>query len=572
MASGNIYKERATTRVADPMFSVGEMANNSQETQQNLNNLKRDAVNEKNEAFDIYSQSLNTTASQNMVKAFSSFGNDPVRLKSELEKVKTDMSQNIPDMKIRASFLANYELSSSSYINKAQANFDKIQYEKRKSTIFNSIVNNDRAVGLSFSNALSGTASPDDYVNYKRAVSSNHSLINTLNDDGTYMFSDIQRLSMTKNVNKQVMDNFLGSIADMPGFKRKDFMNKLANDEVVLVNVTNDAGTHQVKLQDTVEPAMYRDMKKKAEEFDIKERKKAISEFNLMRGEATMNFLKDPTEQGLEELRKLYPEASESKIKSWENAVNTRLNDNAETSFESYKDAMGAYKEIASLPADNPEEIIEVMNKADDFLIAARNSNANGKISIDDLDNINEDVQKLLDNKVFQEQVKNLPDISIFTRIGQSYQRMAATNTPEEIADYTKIDTGSIPKDTAIKADDRGAIGKAADNIAGVILPVLSNSRNYDVDEAWYKKQGLKTIKNMLDVMRQGGEIEVNGKVVTAQDVYNKGVQEAIRYKYRFIPEIQGELIAGQTMINLNGINYIFQGFNQKDILIEEAK
>lgn len=582
--SGNIYEKKVTTKVAQPLFSTEELVNNQFD---NSDQLKRKAAQEKSNALSTYSQNMNSLATQNMTKAFSAFGYDPKALSVELEKLKTNMMKEMPEPEIRANFSANYELQSSSYINKAQANFDKIQYEKRKSAIFNSIMNNDKAVGLSFSNALNGTASPDDYVNYKKALQDNRSLIEARNDDGTYMFSDNQRYTMTKNVNKQVMDNFLGTLSDMPEYKRKDFMSKLAKDEVVLMNIENSTGVHPVKLQDTVDPAMYRDMKRKAEELRFKERKQVVAEFNLMRNEATMNFLKDPTEQGLEELKKLYPEVGENKIKAWENAVNSRLNGEAITSFDSYADAMSAYKDIANMTADNPEETVALMNKVDDFMLAARDSNANGKISVDDLDNINSDVQKMLNDKVFQEQMKNLPDISIFTRIGQSYQRFTETNTggklsdfgealadPErraKVADYTKIDKSNIPMDTTIKADNRGAISKAADKVAGVVRPLLSSSRNYSEDELWYRKQGLKTMKDMLNVMRQGGEIEVNGRKVTAQDVYNKGVQEAIRYKYRFIPEMQGELVAGETVINLNGLNYVFQGYNQRDILIEEA-
>ena len=61
----------------------------------------------------------------------------------------------------------------------------------------------------------------------------------------------------------------------------------------------------------------------------------------------------------------------------------------------------------------------------------------------------------------------------------------------------------------------------------------------------------------------------VNGDFQTAEKIYNTGLQAAIKTKYWYVPELQkSDLQAGQKF-TLNGKVYTFQGFSNKDIIVE---
>ena len=59
------------------------------------------------------------------------------------------------------------------------------------------------------------------------------------------------------------------------------------------------------------------------------------------------------------------------------------------------------------------------------------------------------------------------------------------------------------------------------------------------------------------------------GDVKTAGKIYQLGLESAIKTKYYYIPELQKpDLQVGQKF-TINGKVYSFQGFSNKDIIVE---
>ena len=568
---GTIYRDgKVRTETAQSGYSTSQLANNVFD---NSSQIEGEARQEKAEAFSIYSNNMKALATENMGKAFQSYGNDPVRLGEELSKLKADMVKTMPDPKLKSAFMADYELQSSSYVNQAQANFEKIQYEKKKSSIFNSLMNNDNAISLSLSNSLRGTANGDDYVNFKRSMQQNKSMINTLNPDGTYMFSDSKRLTMSKNLDKQVSDSLERSYMEMPDYQRKQFMKNIENDNVTLMQIDNATGSHKIMLQDTVDPEMYRDMKRKIQDIDLKERKRIVSEFNVLRSEAKMNYLKKPTEVGLSELKAMFPEMTTSEKEKYENVL-APDNEDAVTAYEDYKLAISDLQALAKDEIRNEKERNELMQKATNITLNARLGNIRGNFDIKDLNEVGEAAQKLITDTVFKRQVENMPSISIFDKIGDRFSKAG------EAIDRTSIFTGKMSKDASF--------GEFTSQLKKDVLEVgqpLVGIKRDNVDKKQIQKIGMETANAYLMVARAGGKAKIfstgeitgvddtrEGKIVTSQEVFDMGVQRAIKYKYKDIPDLQKDLEPEKSYVNYNGKVYKFKGWSATDALIEEMR
>ena len=123
---GQIYQgnrfETPVTESARGRIDVSNLANKGVQEQLDRN---------KQQALTLYEQGLKLTASQSMEEAYNNYQNDPESLKAELNKISEKMTSEIPDMQTKIAFRANFITQSGSLINRAQANYDKIQYQKK---------------------------------------------------------------------------------------------------------------------------------------------------------------------------------------------------------------------------------------------------------------------------------------------------------------------------------------------------------------------------------------------------------------------------------------------------------
>ena len=150
-------------------------------------------------------------------------------------------------------------------------------------------------------------------------------------------------------------------------------------------------------------------------------------------------------------------------------------------------------------------------------ILGMRKANESGKLGEDDTERLKQLAIKTVADKTFKDRIKQLPDISTIRKIG------------------------NIAKDITF-------FGEAYD---------LAKSKK-NIEEI-----SLKTSGAMLQAVSED-DFE------TAQQVYKKGLEDAIKAKYYFIPEMKQNLIPNESVININNRPYLFKGFGSEDILVEK--
>lgn len=509
---------RATTDVPQPSFRADQMANRG---------VERELEQNKQEALQMYEQGLKLQASQSMDTLFQEFGNNPQELAAKLNDLSQKMGSEIPDLNMRANFKTNFIISSQSMINRAQANYDKIQYEKKRSSYFDTIQANNKNIQLAFENAFSGTASPDDLVSYQTAINQNKALINARNSDGTYMFSDAQRLSMTNSIDKLASDSFESALLNMDDDKRGQFLNNLANDSVILLSAEDEnKNIRQLNLKDAVDPTIYSDMKKSARILDAKIKKQKVAEWNANKSYSAVQLMSNPNEQNYKTWLYYNADASDKKKETMAKIAGFVPNEETETTFEGAEDAYEAIKELANMPNETMAEKNLIEDKAMEIVQRLHNSNhsvdeeGNIRVSSDDLGEYLQLVNNSLSDNVFKKHVSEMPDTGTFRRLVQM------------------IDSPIMYVSDRVNAKSK--IGEIAQATMRDIQNIVMNPDMSD-DE---KRQAIHS-------------------------TYRYGIENAIKAKYYWIPDLQNQpLVPGETILKINGRQYLYKGIGD-DIFLE---
>lgn len=251
----DIYKSKAVSPQYQSSFRASQVRYDDKSKE-----LQQMAAKEKAEADDIYSLSISNTATMNMNELYTQYENDPKALSEGLKKLGSKIADEIPTDEMKVKFLSNYMLNSQSLVNKAQANFDRIQDQKRKSAIFDNIQNNINQMELSFTNGLTGVGSIDDMVNFQQAIEKNKRLINALDKDGTYLFSDAQRKAYLDSMDRVYINGFKSAYSDMSREQKRNIGEMLDNDSFTM-SLGKDGETTKVNLKDVIGEKSYREMK-----------------------------------------------------------------------------------------------------------------------------------------------------------------------------------------------------------------------------------------------------------------------------------------------------------------------
>lgn len=509
---------RATTNVPEPSFRAEQMANSG---------VERDIERNKQDAFNMYEQGLSIQASESMNTIFQEYGNDPTALSQKLSELNEKMSAEIPDAKMKVNFKTKFIMSSHSLVNKAQANYDKIQFEKKRSSYFNTIYDNNRRISLAFENAFTGNATVDDMVNYQAAINQNKALINTLNEDGTFMFSDAQRLAMSRDVDELATKSFEASLLSMDDDKRAQLLSSLDADEAIIFSAEDEnKNTIQLNLKDAVDDVTYADMKKMAKIADAKIKKQKVAEWNANKSYSAVALMTNPNEQNYRNWLFYNQDASDKKKEAMAKIAGFTPDEEVETTFEGYNDAYDAIKELGNMPNTTMAEKNLIEDKAMEIVQRLHNSNhsvdeeGNIRISSDDLGKSLQMVNNVLSDNVFKKQISELPDVSTFKKLVQF------------------IDAPIWRGSQAI--DARSKIGKIAQSTMQDIQNVVMSP---DMDEADKRK--------------------------AIHSIYRYGIESAIKARYYWIPDLQNqELVPGETLLNINGRQYLYQGIGD-DIFLE---
>ena len=514
-----IYESgKVRTDIPQPTFRANQLANRG---------LNEQLEKEKQDAFNMYEQGLSIQASESMNTIFQEYGNDPTALSQKLSELNEKMSAEIPDAKMKVNFKTKFIMNSQSLVNKAQANYDKAQFEKKRSSYFNTIYDNNRRISLAFENAFTGNATVDDMVNYQAAINQNKDLINTLNEDGTFMFSDAQRLAMSRDVDELATKSFEASLLAMDDDKRAQLLSSLDADEAIIFSAEDEnKNTIQLNLKDAVDDVTYADMKKMAKIADAKIKKQKVAEWNANKSYSAVALMTNPNEQNYRNWLFYNQDASDKKKEAMAKIAGFTPDEEVETTFEGYSDAYDAIKELSNMPNSTMAEKNLIEDKAMEIVQRLHNSNhsvdeeGNIRISSDDLGKSLQMVNNVLSDNVFKKQISELPDVSTFKKLVQF------------------IDAPIWRGSQAI--DARSKIGKIAQSTMQDIQNVVMSP---DMDEADKRK--------------------------AIHSIYRYGIESAIKARYYWIPDLQNqELVPGETLLNINGRQYLYQGIGD-DIFLE---
>lgn len=531
---GQIYQgnrfETSVTESARGRVDVSNLANKGVQEQLDRN---------KQQALTLYEQGLKLTASQSMEEAYNNYQNDPESLKAELNKISEKMTAEIPDMQTKVAFRANFITQSGSLINRAQANYDKIQYQKKKSSYFDTIQANNKSIAMALNNAFNGTGTADDLVNYQTAIKQNIDLINSRNDDGTYIFTDAQRLSMSNAVDKLAAESFSNALNDMDDDKRTQTLEALNKDSMILLQGEEDGEVKQLNLKDAFSPEIYADMKKSATILDNKIKKQQLAEWRQNKAYSAMALMKDPSEQNYKIWEYYNQDASDDKKKRMQEIAGFIPDEETITTFEGADDLYDEIKSLSDMPNDTMAEKDAIEDKAMQIVQKAHQSNITKdeegkfKVSSKDLDRAKQMINDILSDDVFKKQVEELPTMTTFQKLM------------------------NIGEPTDIKPID---VIPGARKIRGISRAISAKSKIGDIAQAT-----MRDIQNT--VMRPDLDNDTKRKEI--QRIYKSGMEDAIRAKYFWIPDLQSKpLVENETILNINGTQYLYKGIGD-DIFLE---
>lgn len=262
---GKIYTERQTT----PLYnSTGEPGVGVEARRVAGYGRQLDAYADAYEkrAKETYSTALKIGATDTMNALYKQYSDDPVALENAFKKAYNKSIGEIADEDVKIDFMANVSLQSQSYITKAIENKKRKDYRIAKSMTFDGIDKNTEAMGIAFSTLLGSDFNPDNVAVYNSAMSANEQMINTLNDDGTFMFTDEQRKEKRKAMDRAHLLALKGNFNDLEPYQKENYMKLLAEDKIQIpVGVSEDKEIIMKNLQEIVSPESYEKFKDYAE-------------------------------------------------------------------------------------------------------------------------------------------------------------------------------------------------------------------------------------------------------------------------------------------------------------------
>lgn len=403
-----IYKEKTISNYANSFYdsSSEPYSANIKQQAKTMQGVGDSLV---NQAKEDYGTLVNNQSQQAMNDLLSnpSLSSNPKALAGEMDKMRDKISSEIVDDDVKKNFLINYELNKSSYVNKAQANFDNIQRQKQKSAAFDSVYNSIDSIGLAFGNGIMGTGNADDLINATRANASILQKINSTYPDGTYVFTDEQRRRFAKDLENGIFNSFKSSFYDIPEEKRQAFIDNFKNSGGVVSLPTKD-GEAQIKYSDLLEPQTYNKVKEFVDQQEYRaylaqKRKNAIKEYQekqeIYNTEMDLSDRLDDMDVDLaiRELDNNQNQVSEKFYKSKMKALLSEKGITAETQASTFTDFV---LRVNSISTDDEKEFFKLSNEV---LSELEDAYASGELKLSDKRN--------LARNLMQRQGKALPKL-----------------------------------------------------------------------------------------------------------------------------------------------------------------
>ena len=272
--------------------------------------------------------------------------------------------------------------------------------------------------------------------------------------------------------------------------------------------------------------------------FQRAEQKRAQLDARL---EAEADYYANPTPAGLKRVRKGNPNFQDP-------YGDTPPNYNTVSNINGYADAVAAIKDLADTDTNSFNNKQIFLAKSGDIALKIVKSNItpNGDATLSEKEK-NKAMQmlyKTMNDKTFREQMKSLPNLNTLKpqeltgQVTPMRALMPVLSAKDNIKDLTKIVKEVNPHTKAYKASRDAMAWKKIDDI------------------------GKRTCEQVINRFAAG---DVQGGL----QVYENGLKEAIKAKYWYIPELQKPNLKAGTKFTVHGQVYTFQGFTQKDIIVE---
>ena len=483
------------------------------------------------QAKNIYSNAVKNQWQQSINELMENpaIANNPELMEKEIAKIDDKIASEIVDEDVKVDFLANSILNRKPYINHARNNFIKIQNEREKSSAFDNIYNGMERVGISSLNILSGGGSLEDieaYLNSKRDIDLK---INKKLPDGTYLFTDEQRLKMSNDYDKNVMKAFKAAYENASDDQKEQFYKRVIGDDIFVVQ--SKEGPVNINVKDVLTPTMMKDVKNYVRDAHYKNVAEKEKEYRYRKLEGVADYMKDPTKTGLEQLQKEFPDLDEKTIDRIENAYREGPNYMAETQPEALSMALEKINNIVTkettLENGSPDfnKQLDLFIEANEF-INKQSTGKDAKLSYDDVQELREKAAKaMLDEE----------------------ERALRMVIAQDSKDFLSLMQSVNPD-----ARDSFAFAKGFEK-QRINIPLAR-----------------MTAKNTIYMAEQAlsdKSLSKEDRIKKAKDIYNAGKRMLFGIKN---PETAGKNVGDK--VTINGVTYEIQDFSNYDVQVRFAK
>lgn len=359
------YNEKIITD-ATPSVKIYE-GNQGQALMKQGQQMKKEADKELEQAKKLEETGYKLNLSQGLNSLYTNpeLMSNPQALGQEMDKLAQNVTANIRDDDMKVSVLTDFELAKGSYINKATTNMQRVQAENARSATYDSVYKGIDSLSTSFGNAISGNYDENDIVNYQYSLAKIKESVNARNLDGTYMFTDAQRRAMARDADNAVINGFIDTYSKLPEAQQQTIKKALSENKYSIAISKDDS----INLKNIVGETGYNDIKRAVAKYDSALKAEQIKQFNAEKKASIVDFLQNPTEEGLKTVRLLNAGMSERTYADLEQVLLDDPDYQAEqkTMFSDFTSANNAIMEFAELDFENDEEqfkaVTDIVNK-----------------------------------------------------------------------------------------------------------------------------------------------------------------------------------------------------------------
>lgn len=484
--ANKLYTEQATTQIATPAINPLIKDVGGEQLKKIGSEFDELAARNAEQAKRNYSSGMELETNNAMNEAFKKYSDDPKKLKETLDEIDAGLSGAFDDPQEKVDFMAKNTIKKDSLVNQAQKVFDKNQDDLLKQNTFDSVYSNMDMMTVGFDNMISPEGSDIDVANFKMGETEAKNAIYAKDKDGLYLFSDAQRDKMERDLSSNMLERFKTGYDSLSKAEQQKMSKSITSDSFSVAKVVDEEGNEKsLNIKDYVSDSAYQDIKKYVKQKEEKAREKELKEWNLNKRLAHMDFVLNPTQTGLDSLKKINPDLSEDTIDRYTEMIKIEPNLKAETGLQSLEEAENKISYLATLPTTNEKENTQMVDKVSEFVYDLKKANINGKLSNDDVEKQTNLAYRMANDKVFKEQVESIyGQPGFFTKYASKLMGSDVFKKVEQLG----IDTLQKTTDLLLSGDAEGAKKAYADGQRQAIKVRYSRYVDLDQMESLYKE------------------------------------------------------------------------------------